>query len=492
MSRRLVVEWTRTTLRVALADGHGARLCLRALQARPIREAGELGETLRALLKPVRFANAQVIGVVSREQVITRVVKFPSTEARELAQMTELYAKAQLPYPRDQVVVGSHVLVQQEGFSTIAIVACQRDIIERHLALLREAGLSPGLLAVSSWGVLGWYRQAVRTAPTKEPSLVVNVDDNRTDFVLISDGRILSSRSVAQGLQDWRGAAETTELLALEVERSRASIRKELPGTEVRSLVLTGLGELGQWQDALSQRLGLPATVIDGRQALAGSRGASMATPVSPVVVGGLACGGLQGALNLIPPEVKEQAHHRSKVQELVTVGALLMGVLALGSGLLLAQAFRQKQTAEQLDQAVASIEPTARRVQDTAHLAQLVGSMLEHRRQLATILSGVFRATPSEVTLEALTFERARREVVLRGSAASTQAVLDYIKRLEALEGVSGAQLRYSTRRATPSGGRTDFELFLAQPETERSEPKGRSTPSKARARERSAATPS
>ena len=450
MSRRIVVEWTRTTLRVALAEGRGATFRLRAIHTRPIREAEEIGETLRALLKTVRSAGAQVVGVVSREQVITRVVKFPTTDGRELAQMAELYAKAQLPYPREHVVTGFHVLSQAEGSSTVAIVACQRDVIERQLGLLRGAGLEPELLAVSSWGVLGWYRQVLRTTPMNEPSLVVNVDDSRTDFVLIGDGRILSSRSVGQGLRDWKSVEETTDLLALEVERSRAALRKELPGTEVRSLVLTGLEEPGAWKDPVSQRVGLPWT-------------APMATPVSSVVVGGLACGDLQGVLNLAPPEVQEAGHHRSQVQELLTMGVLLVGVLALGSGLLLVQTFRQKQVAQQLDRAVVSIEPTARQVQETAHLAQLAGSMLEHRRQLATILSGVFRETPVEVTLEALTFERARKEVVLRGSAASTQAVLDYIKQLERLDGISRAQLRYSTRRATPIGDRTDFELFLS-----------------------------
>ena len=475
MSRRIVVEWTRTTLRVALADGAGTRLRLRALHAQPIREAGEVGGLLRALMKTARPAGAEVIGVVSREQVITRVVKFPATDARELAQMAELYAKAQLPYPREQVVMGFHVLTQAEGFSTVAIVACQRDIIERHLAVLHEAGLSPGLLTVSSWGVLGWYRQAARGLSVKEPSLVVNVDDSRTDFVLFGDGRILSSRSVAQGLQDWKDAGETTELLALEVERSRASIRKELPGTEVRTLVLTGLGELGQWKDALAHRLGLPAVVIDGRQSFAGTRLAPMDTPVSPVVVGGLACGDLDGTLNLSPPEAQAQARHRHQVQELVAIGLLLAGVFAMGAGLLLVQALRQRAVAQQLDHAVVSIEPTARRIQDTAHLAQMVSATLDHRCRLATICAGVFRSTPAEVSLEALTFERARKELVLRGSAASTQAVLDYIKQLKRLEGVTGVQLRYSTRRATASGDRTDFELFLAQQDNEPPAPKKR-----------------
>jgi Tfp pilus assembly PilM family ATPase len=456
---------------VALAEGSGAQCRIRAIHSQPIGVIGETAEALRGLLRStVKSAAAQVIGVVAREQVITRVVKFPTIERGELAQMAELYAKAQLPYPREQTVMDFHVLSQREGFTTLAIVACQRDLVGRQLALLREAGLSPALLTVSSWGVLGWYRQilhrsgagqAVQANSIKEPSLVVNVDDTRTDLVLIADGRILSSRSVGQGAQDWEPLGETTDLLGLEVERSRAAIRKELPGTEVRSIILTGLGALGQWNEPLSQRLGLPVIVIDGKEPL--QLGATpMSTPISPVVVGGLACSEVRELLNLSPPEMRVQVRHRQQVRELVRVALLLMGVLALGSSLLALQLFRQRNMTVQLDQALMDIEPTAKRIQVKSRSAQLVGSMLEGRRRLAMTLSGIFHITPTAVTLEGLTFERAKREVVLRGNAASTQAVLDYIKQLEHLEGVGGVDLKYSTRRSTPAGERTDFELAL------------------------------
>lgn len=464
LSNRLVVEWTRSSVRVAQASGRGRRQRLGPVAVHAL-DGGDVAATLRALVKPLKVRNPFVISVVPREQVITRVVKFPSADRAELAQMVELYAKAQLPYPREQTVLDHHILVQDAGFTTVAIVACQRELIERQVSLLREAWLPPSFLTVSSWGVLEWYRHWLAALgmppnPAQEPVLVVNVDETRTDLVLIGEDRILSSRSIGQGLRDWEQEGDTTELLLLELERSRAAIRKELPGVEIRSLLVTGLGAITQWSQQLAQRLTLPARAV----ALRGAPRAGE-TLVSPIVVEGLAVAELEALLNLSPPQVRAHVQHRQQVRELVEVGGLLVAVVALGATLLGIQVGRQQQVMRQLDRAVIEAAPDAKRVQEKGRSTQLVHSVLAERRRLATTLAGIFRVSASQVTLEGLVVERAKREIVVRGHAVSTQAVLDYLNALEQLEGVRGVELKYSTRRATSAGDRTDFELVVRQP---------------------------
>ena len=461
MATRLVVEWTRSSLRLAVAEGSGTHWRLKALHS---QATGDVTEALRALLKSTKVTAQQVIGVMSREQVITRVVKFPSVQPAELAQMAELYAKAQLPYPREQTVMDFHVLSQAAGFSTVAIVACQRDLIDRQLAVLRNAGLAVGMLTISSWGVLGWYQRLAASSASREPSLIVNIDDTRTDLVLVAKGKILSSRSIGQGVQDWElVSGDTAELLALEVERSRASIRKELPGDEVRSLILTGVGALAQWSQQLSTRLQLPTVAISAGDAYKGVALPS-AFAISPVVIGGLASSDLRGVLNLSPQEVRVQVRHRQQVKELILISVLLIGVLALGSSFLTLQMVRQRLVATRMDQVLATIEPTAKAIQEKTHAAKLVGGILKERKQLATILAGIFRETPPSIALEALTFEHVRQEISVRGGAPTTQEVLNYIKQLGQLQGIGSVDLKYSTQRSTPSGERIDFELALRQ----------------------------
>ncbi len=461
MAARLVVEWTRSTVRLAIGHRQGPGFRLSSLRVQPIAAADGVAEAMRALLAAARLRVGEVIGVISREQVITRTVKFPSTDVTELAQMVELYAKGQLPYPREQLVMDWYVVDHQEGFSTVAIVACQRDVVDRHVSLLREAGLSPRLLTVSSWGLLGWYRQLRRAAA--EPVLIVNIDDTRTDLVLLTARGIISTRSIGQGMQDWSGSGDVMEFLALETERSRTAIRKELTGSEARSVILTGLGPQGQWAEPLAARLGLPVEVVESVRPFSGRR-LSLPPGASPVVSGGLACGTLRELLDLSPPELHAHAQRRRQVREVAAIGTLLLSLVVATTGVLALRVARERRVAVQLDEAVAAMEPAAKRLQQRSRSSQLVGSMLETRRRLARALADIFQQTPSTVTLQGVAFERARSEVGLRGHAESTQAVLDYLKQLGKVGGVGEVYLKYSTRRSTPAGERIDFEVVLRE----------------------------
>jgi Tfp pilus assembly protein PilN len=153
---------------------------------------------------------------------------------------------------------------------------------------------------------------------------------------------------------------------------------------------------------------------------------------------------------------------HRQQVRELVVVGVLLLAALGFGSALLALQIARQRQLAGRLDHVLEKIAPTARQIQEKSRSVQLVHSVLQQHRQLATALADIFRQTPASVVLEGLTFERSRREMSLKGSAASTQEVLGYIKTLERVEGIRGVDLKYSAQRSVAGTERTGFELVL------------------------------
>ena len=458
MSNRIVVEWTRGSVRLAVAEGAGSRWKLRRVHARPVPPGGDVAATIQALMALAGSPAAdEVIGVLPREQIITRLVRFPSTDPAELSEMAELYAKGQLPYTKGQAVVDTRTLQQEQGFSTVGLVACQRDVVERHLSVLREAGLPSALVTVTSWGVMGWSRTI--TPQPEQPVLIVNIDDTRTDFTLVSGQRLLASRSVAQGAQEWQHLAETAELLATEVERTRTTLRKELPGIDVKSLLLTGLGALAQWQETVAQRVSVPVTVIEASKAI---DQAVEGAAISPVAIAGVAVSEQHDLVNLSPSEARAQVHHRRELRKLKTATSLVMAAVILAAASLGAGLWRAQRMNAQLEQLVKTLEPKAKRVREQGRSIDVVRALFEDRRRFAATLSGIFQSTPEPVSLEALTVEQSRREITVRGLATSTQTVLDYIQSLEQLEGIEAVELKYSTSRTTPSGERTHFELLL------------------------------
>ena len=460
MAGRIVVEWTRASFRIAWSEGRGKHPKLSQVRSIDLSQQELTGDAVRQLLGKASPAGKVAVMVIPRDQVITRGVRFPTTQKQELDQMIEYYCRAQLPYPREQMLIDYAVLGEVGGYSTVTVVACQTELIQRNLALLRQAGLDVQIVTVSSWGVAEWYRRLPEKGSIQEPTLVIHVDDTRTDFVLIADGRVLLGRSLAQGAQDWSDVDHIIELLTIEVERSRSSLRKELADLDVRSIVLTGIGPTADWREPLSQRLGLPVLAADVNRGLAPWSG--MPGPWSPVVIGGLACGDLGRVLTLTPPELKQQVHGRRQVEHLTTIGLLLGAVLVLAAGLLWMQVYRYQQFGAQIDAAVAELAPRAKTVQDKRRLAGVIGGVLQHRHRLAGMLGGIVSSMPDSMSMDILSFDRARPEFVLRGMAPSTQLVLDYIAKLKAVPSVKDVHLKYTRQRVLPEGERTEFELVL------------------------------
>ncbi len=460
MKGRLVIEWTRATLRMALAE-LGRKPKLKLFRTVPLGSQDLTAEALAQLYRALGVSVKTAVLVIPREQVITRGVRFPATQTSELAQMVELYARAQLPYAREQMILDFAVLEQKAGFSNVVIVACQRDVIDKPLALLKQIGLEVQCVTVTSWGVAEWFRHLPKQSELPEPTLIVHLDDARTDLVLVADKRLLSSRSIGQGTLDWADLDQVVELLAIEVDRSRASLRKELPDLDVQSVVLTGFGALNEWALPLNRRLGLPVQVVPSDLPFAPWKSAPD-TGVSPVVAAAVAVGDLNRLLHLTPPELKGQVKSRHQLNELVLIGALTVTVISMAVGLIGMEVYRHQRVVNQLEQALSGLSPQAKSVQEKRRASSLVNGVISQRRHLAQTLSGIFQNLPEAMSLEALNYERSRQEWSLRGSAASTQTVLNYIAQLEQLPQVRAVRLKYSRQRQTLSGERIDFEVLV------------------------------
>lgn len=466
--KRLIIEIGRTSIRALAADGSPAKPRIRgfAVQA----SAGEPSpEVLKLVLSRLALSKPEIMSVLPREQILTRLLKLPTIQPDELAKMVSLTGKAQLPYPPEQTVIDYQVLDQQAGSSNVQLVACHRDLVERHLSVLRQAGYEPTVVTPSSWGLLAWYQRLAKSPQVTEPAIVVHLDTDRTDFVLIKDARVHFSRSLSQGIRDWQETPEGFNTVIQELERTVASLRKELPGVEPQSAVLTGIGPLENWRPLLAQRLNIPVVVVQpsGRIALP----TEASKDASPAVLLGLAMAEPEWLVNLVPSQVRQTRSSRRRIRELVITGSLLFCALLAGAGLLQQSVGRKARFVEQLLGAVKQLERATSKTEHRARNVQLVKQITEARHATATMLAELFRLTPQDVWFDTVLFERSRDELIVRGNAPTTRQVLDYIRTLEQSPHWRRVELRFSARRNSPSGPRTDFEIVLHRKEAPEAE---------------------
>ena len=209
----VVIEVTAASIRCLHVDARGRAPRLRQLLIEPLRSGEAVEEGLGRLVKLLGAPPATVISTIAREQVLTRIMKLPATQASEVTRMVALAGRTRFPYPPQTTIMASEVVEQRAGSTTVQLVACHRDLIEQHLALLRRVGIEPAVVTSSSWGVLSWYRQFGCSPDLPDPVLVINVDACQTDLVLIRAQRIVFSRLLSEGVQEWHAGPDGCERL---------------------------------------------------------------------------------------------------------------------------------------------------------------------------------------------------------------------------------------------------------------------------------------
>jgi len=275
---------------------------LRSLPVSAQPAAGELGaEPAAAEALPARLASfAQlhrlptdtVVSALPGDRITGRRLSFPFRDRRRLSQAVPFEVESQVPFALEDLVVDWEVVGGDRGHAEVVADVAQRKEVAQHVATLREAGLEPRIveaagLVLANLSVL---------FPFPGLRLFADVGHRSTVLCLCAGGKPLASRTlpiagaaVTRALARELGRTEAeaervkheeivlgrsgvvpgsraalavVDRLAREIGRTIAAFEPLVAahGGRLESLVLLGgSARLAHLDEALSERLGLPA-----------------------------------------------------------------------------------------------------------------------------------------------------------------------------------------------------------------------------------------
>lgn len=457
---RLIVELAASSVRGLHVQGRGRRLRVRRWAVESVRASEDVACALRRLMPRLGARPASVAVVMPRDQSLTRLVRLPTSDLCEAAQMLSLAGHTQFPYPPDKTVMEGWWLGSQADTTTVQLIAARRETVERQLALLRQVGLEPDVLTTSAWGLASWVGHVGRSGELPEAVFLVHVDVEQTDLVLVSRGQPLFSRALSYGASDWQQTFEALTRLLEEIQRSFASIRQEWPDLPLRTVILTGCGPLQQWRSIFEEHLGTSVLVQDVWQIPEGVSGDKVFA--SAAVVWGVAMATDTAVVNVLPSDVQRARSRQRHLRTLIQTGWLWVIAGWLGVGLLAVQTHRRARDVARLSGALHELAVSAEPVVRQEQSLRLVEQLLASRRETAVMLAELFKTVPADVHLAQLTVDGARGDVVLRGTAPTMQQVLGFLGQLQASPVWSRVELRSSSRHRTQTTSQTEFEFVL------------------------------
>ncbi len=366
-------------------------------------------QALRAFVEENGLDADVIYTVLPRYDITTRIITLPSHDPVEIAGMVQFSAEEYVPYTADEVVIDQCVLRKLEtGESETLIAIAHKDVVENHLSVLREAGVVPEKILLST---ACNYVAALAPHP-EEPSryALVSLTAGGIEITVIDNGNPVFTRGIAttqawekiaaepdapgESMVDMGGAEE----LAAELRGSLSAYQRESSdGTGVETIyVACAYAHVDALCKSLSSKTGMDckaaAFVLDALDT------PDVALPGLPVeAVGGLieARGRADIQINLLP-EKEVEARRLANVKRIAVHAAIGAAAVILALGGLYAQALYQRAAfINELEQRVAAIEPQVQGITEKRQQLNILRRQVDRQGSVIEQLARLVQAAP-------------------------------------------------------------------------------------------------
>ncbi|MFI5010303.1 MAG: type IV pilus assembly protein PilM [Solirubrobacterales bacterium] len=208
---------------IVLRHAAGAPLAPDTIREGEVLDEGLLSETLREVFRDDRLGRRVRVGVANQRTVLRVLELPPVTDRKELAAAVRFQAEDQIPMPLSNAVLDFQSLGEVDTPNglrqRVIVVAAQRDMVEKLLAAVRDAGLRPEGVDLSAFALIrSLYRSG---SESQGRVLYLNVGG-------------LTNMAIAEGL-----VCRFTRVVGggLEAMASEVAERRGIPLVEARALL---------------------------------------------------------------------------------------------------------------------------------------------------------------------------------------------------------------------------------------------------------------
>jgi len=194
-------------------------------QLSPVRQAdeAEIASVIKEAIGTLALPTKAVTLSVSGQWVIMRVLEMPAVSPTELQQALPFEAQRYLPFNIQDVVLDGAVLAPAEGNKVwVLVVACKRDLLERRINWVRQAGFEPSVIDVDALALVNAFLEQANGHKASGTHALINVGSQWTNLAVLKDGVPYLVRDVP-----W-GAEKLTRQLADQLGLDEAAVSSQL------------------------------------------------------------------------------------------------------------------------------------------------------------------------------------------------------------------------------------------------------------------------
>ena len=457
-------------------------------------------DTIRNLLKDNNVRPGPVVSSIPRYLAAVKYITLPSKDRKEIKEMLKYEAEKQMPFSVDKAELDFQILDEAAGSeSSVLLAAVKKDIVEEHLKLLKECGLKPDCIDISSFAILN---AVSNTNHLKEKSVIALIDigSGMLEINIVKEGILRFTRSasvscddltlmmqkelnvdssVAERLKKEYGliAPESGELaespiakvtkqwvssLIYELRRSLDAYKVEQYGGRVEKLLLTGGGAgLKGLVEILRDRLGIEVKVVNPLANISVGTSVSITSDTAPVFTSaiGLALrGNIKNniEINLVPAWVEEA--ERLKMKRYIRLVIISLVAITI-AGVIIVLTDKAKENWAQisiLDKRLDDLSLVHSRVELVKKQKDIIEEYQWEGATILEVLSALSKFSPPDIYFTNIKFKK-NEWLDLTGKAGSRSSISNMVNILQRMGYFDKVELKYTEG----SGESIEFGIY-------------------------------
>jgi type IV pilus assembly protein PilM len=218
-------------------------------------------ETIRKLTANSKFRGRDVIAAMPASELFIDHIRMPKVDNDKLQDAICSKIKPKLPFEPDDAMIK---YIPTEG-DNVLVIASERKIIDRYLAVYEKAGLTIKSIAVWPVALMNSYTKffARRKADVQTVAILLDIEANCTNVVICRHKTLLYARSIPIGAKQLDGD-EIVARLVLELTSCRQHFASLYPKTRIERLIfLSGQAVDKDVCATVAKQLEMPAQMAD-------------------------------------------------------------------------------------------------------------------------------------------------------------------------------------------------------------------------------------
>lgn len=167
----------------------------------PVAQRQAKVDAVKRALSAARITTKNSVSAVSGESIIVRYLQLPEMPEEELKKALQWEAEEYIPFRLDEVNIDSMVLGKADGGDDrvdVLLVSAKKDLVEEHLHIIRESGMTPKIVDVDSFAFLNCFSANYDTAENECVALI-NIGAEITSISIYLSGVSRFSRDIPVG-----------------------------------------------------------------------------------------------------------------------------------------------------------------------------------------------------------------------------------------------------------------------------------------------------